>query len=77
MSNRDALRACQEFMATLWSQTKGVADRGGSVAGDALAEHLPRVRVKANDCLQGSRTRGPLVRRPSRSRCASAAAASG
>jgi len=32
MSNRNALRACQEFMATLWSQTKGVADRGGSVA---------------------------------------------
>src|SRR6266404_68587 len=37
LSNRDGLRKFQEFMASLWSQTKAVVDRGGSV-DDALQQ---------------------------------------
>lgn len=37
LMDRDALRRFQEFMGTLWSETKRVVDRGGSLA-DARGE---------------------------------------
>jgi cyclase len=37
VSDREGFRRFQEFMASLWSQTKQVADRGGSLA-DALRD---------------------------------------
>jgi glyoxylase-like metal-dependent hydrolase (beta-lactamase superfamily II) len=37
LSNRDGLRSYQGFVASLWEQTKTIADRGGSL-DDALAQ---------------------------------------